>query len=71
MVTITPADLKNRTQQFAMRILKVVDALPRKTSASVIGQHSGKTSKSKKDTESINPKSKIRNPKQSINPFTI
>lgn len=34
---MTEAELKTRTKQFALRVLKVVDALPRSTSGRVLG----------------------------------
>ncbi|MCX7006865.1 MAG: four helix bundle protein [Kiritimatiellaeota bacterium] len=35
---MTPEELKKRTQQFALRIIKLVEALPDKTSGRVIGK---------------------------------
>lgn len=33
-----PVEMKTRTKQFALRIMKLVDALPKKTSAEVLGR---------------------------------
>ena len=35
---MTPAELKNRTQYFALRIIKLVEALPRNKTGEVIGR---------------------------------
>ena len=43
---MTPEDLKERTQQFALRILKVVDALPKTTVGFVIGRQLAKAATS-------------------------
>ena len=43
---MTEAELKTRTKQFALRVLKIVDALPHSTTARVLGSQIARSSTS-------------------------